>query len=106
MRPGVENMALACGCSRQNLWQYQRSGSEIGEIITQAKQTLAALMETWSLEGRLNPATSCFLFKNHFGYSDTQRLEIEPQKPLGRTMTVEELRASVPELLDSDIIDE
>ena len=103
MRPGVENKALACGCSRQNLWQHQRSGSDVGKIITQAKQTLAALMETWSLEGKLNPATSCFLFKNHFGYSDTQRLEIEPQNPLGAPKTMEEIAASVPD--DYDITD-
>ena len=105
MRPGVENMALACGCSRQNLWQHQKSGAEVGQIIDRAKQTIAALMETWSLEGKLNPATSCFLLKNHFGYSDTHTFEVEPQKPLERVMSVEELRASVPELLESDIAD-
>ena len=100
MRPGVENMALACGCSRQNLWQHQKSGAEVGQIIDRAKQTIAALTETWSLEGKLNPATSCFLLKNHFGYSDTQRLEIEPRNPLGAPKSMEEIAASIPQDFD------
>ena len=103
MRPGVENMALACGCSRQNLWQYQKSGSEVGQIIDRAKQTIVALIETWSLEGRLNPATSCFLLKNHFGYSDTHTFEVEPKNPLGAPKTMEEIAASIPH--DYDIAD-
>lgn len=97
IRPGVEGMALACGTSRQNLWDRQKRGGKVGSIIDSAKQVLASLLETWCLEGRLNPATGIFLMKNHYGYSDVQRLEVEPKNPLGEEISMEEIAARIPD---------
>lgn len=91
VRPGVELLALALGTTRQNLWLWQQNGGRKGQLVTMAKQVLAALLEQWGQTGKINPAALCFLMKNHFGYQDNVRLEIEPQKMLEATQTPDEI---------------
>lgn len=90
-RPTVELMALACGTSRQNLWKWQQSGGSRGEVISRAKQLLAALMETWMIEGKVNPIPAIFLLKNHFGYSDTYQFHAEPKERVYEGLSPEEI---------------
>lgn len=83
-RPGVEMMALSLGVTRQTLLDWQRKGGRRGETITAAKQLLAALLEQWGVCGKLNPATLCFLMKNHFAYQDNVQIDVgrkEDDKP-------------------------
>ena len=75
-KPHVEEMALALGTTRQSLWNWQQQGGERGEIISLAKQLLASLHESWGLNGKLNPATFCFIAKNHFGYVDNLCVDV------------------------------
>lgn len=56
VRPGVEILALSLGCTRQTLLNWQHEGGLRGEVITAAKQAIAALTEQWGLTGKLNPA--------------------------------------------------
>ena len=92
VRPGVELMALALGTTRQTLWNWQREGGRKGDIITLAKQVLAALIENWGQTGKINPAALCFLMKNNFGYSDNVQLEVS-QSNNEPKQTIEEITA-------------
>ena len=91
VRPGVELMALSLGTTRQTLWNWQQEGGRKGEIITLAKQMLAALIENWGQTGKINPAALCFIMKNNFGYSDNVTIEAV-QNP-ERVRTIEEIAA-------------
>ena len=75
-KPHVEEMALALGTTRQTLWNWQQQGGQRGEIISLAKQLLASLHESWGLNGKLNPATFCFIAKNHYGYRDDIGIDV------------------------------
>ena len=66
MRPHIEGLALSIGVSRQTLWNWRQVGRERGAVIDQAVQLIASLTEAWALNGKLNPATFCFIAKNHF----------------------------------------
>jgi len=97
VRPGVEQLALACGCDRRTLWDWQvgnsRNGSRRGEIIREAKQRLASFHETLMLYGKINPITAIFIAKNHYGYIDRTELSVVPSSnPLGDQMTADEIR--------------
>lgn len=76
LRPGVEGLALSLGTTRQTLWNWQQEGGKRGELVTMAKQVLAALLENWGISGKINPAALCFLMKNHYGYSDNISIEV------------------------------
>lgn len=91
IRPGVEGMALALGVTRQTLLNWQSEGNQKGEIITRAKQMLAALLESWSMSGKINPVTSIFLLKNHFGYADKSEIEFAPREKLQQELTPAEI---------------
>lgn len=86
VRPGVELMALSLGTTRQTLWNWQKEGGRKGEIITQAKQMIAALTENWGQTGKINPAAFCFIMKNNFGYSDNVTVETIPKQETRRTI--------------------
>lgn len=86
VRPGVELMALSLGTTRQTLWNWQKEGGRKGEIITQAKQMIAALTENWGQTGKINPAAFCFIMKNNFGYSDNVTVETIPKQEPHRTI--------------------
>ena len=72
-RPGIESYTLAI---HSNQRQFQRWEKGIGcdpewqEEILSVKQFIGAYLEQVSLMGKLNPATSCFLFKNWLHYKD------------------------------------
>ncbi|MDY2627015.1 MAG: hypothetical protein SOW08_01670 [Lachnospiraceae bacterium] len=114
--PTVEKMCTAIGIPRKTVWEWTsgRNGSSLvqdtdlsaGEIVQLAKDVLASCDSELVMQNQIYPATWIFRAKNFYGMSDKQEITIEPQKPLGRTMSMEELRASVPELLESDLADE
>ena len=93
VRPGVELMALALGTTRQNLWNWQQAGGRKGEIITLAKQMLAALIENWGQTGKINPAALCFIMKNNFGYSDNVQIEVTKPDNNAPSRTPEQIAA-------------
>lgn len=98
VRPGVELMALALGTTRQNLWKWQQAGDRRGEIITLAKQVLAALIENWGQTGKINPAALCFIMKNNFGYADNVQVELSRGDDKSQHRTAEEIAADYPVL--------
>lgn len=93
VRPGVELLALSLGTTRQTLWNWQKEGGRKGEIITLAKQMLAALIENWGQTGKINPAALCFIMKNNFGYSDNVQVELSQQDNKAHVQSIEEIQA-------------
>lgn len=83
LRPGVEGLAMAFKVSSRTLhnWKQGIFRPELKDVITLAFQFIAAYLEHISLHGKLNPATSCFLYKNWLGYKDTVTTETVDVKP-------------------------
>lgn len=93
VRPGVESLCLSIHIARQTLlnWANGQGCSERRQQIAQsARSFLAAYLEQLTLQGRLNPASSCFMFKNWFNYHDNVLPEPTPE-PQRRFMTMAEL---------------
>lgn len=96
--PTVESMCLALGVSRQALWKWQKNNYEAGELIERAKEIINSMLTTATLQGKVNFAFTIWLQKNHFGYSDSQRLEVAnvtDKRPLPDS--------ELPKLLDAKI---
>ena len=91
VRPGVELLALSLGCTRQTLLNWQHEGGVRGEVITAAKQAIAALTEQWGLTGKLNPAAFCFILKNHFNYVDSMVIDTSPNKTNTPTQSAQQI---------------
>ncbi len=107
-RPTVALLAVALNTSRQTMWQWEKRGGELGEIISQAKRILNALLEDWSVCGKINPVAAVWLQKNHFGYRDERNYAVEtiPQRdPTAGSMTPEEIEMElrkIPDYKDAD----
>lgn len=105
VRPGVELLALSLGCTRQTLLNWQHEGGVRGEVITAAKQAIAALTEQWGLTGKLNPAAFCFILKNHFNYVDSMvidTLQNQGNRPTQTAAEIAEKYKNVLELPEAD----
>ena len=85
---------------RQTLLNWQHEGGLRGEVITAAKQAIAALTEQWGLTGKLNPAAFCFILKNHFNYSDSVTVDTQQSRPGIPTQTAAEIAAKYRDILD------
>lgn len=103
LRPTVELMALSIGVSRVSLWYWEQEGSRRGEVISKAKQLLAALIEQWGVCGKINPSVMIFLQKNHFGYKDNITLEAnQTTNSLDALPTAAEVRQRLPQIAKTD----
>lgn len=95
MRPGVESLCLSLHITRTTLfnWANGIGCSDVRkELIQSAKAFIAAYLEQVTLQGKLNPASSCFLFKNWCNYKDTISLEEStPQETERRALSAAEL---------------
>lgn len=103
-RPTVALLAVALNTSRQTMWQWEQKGGRLGEIISQAKRILNALLEDWSVNGKINPVSAVWLQKNHFHYRDNIILEAtRPEGHLEARMTPEEIAAELQRQIEQDI---
>lgn len=92
-RPGVETLCLSLHITRTTLFNWNNGigcSKERQEIIQSAKAFIASYLEQATLRGRLNPASSCFLFKNWCNYSDSVSFEVTEQ-PKSVSLTASEL---------------
>lgn len=56
-----------------------------GQIVGRAKAIINTMIATATMAGKCNPVYSIWLQKNHYGYSDSQLLQVEnvtDKKPL------------------------
>lgn len=102
IKPGVEGMAMALGINRRTLWAWETGelrstvSSSRMDIIKKAKQFLALYLENLAQNGKINPVTAIFLFKNHFNYVDKQEFEIAPRSQLTPNLSPEEIAKQIP----------
>jgi len=70
--PSVSGLALAFGCSRQNLNQFllAHPSHPTTEFIQQVKEAFADLLSNAGLYGSANPIMSIFILKNSHGFVD------------------------------------
>lgn len=85
-KPSVEGLALALGTTRQNLWLWEQSGGEMGEIIGRAKTLINAMLTDFAMNSKISPVFGIWLQKNHFGYSETKQIEIIPPRESHKTL--------------------
>lgn len=96
--PTFIGLATAFGMSRQNLYSFlsTHAGSPSAEYLEVVRDVLADSLVTASLTRTTDAATSIFILKNLHGFVD--KLEVspsEPEPPLGRMATQEELEARI-----------
>ena len=86
MRPSVAGLALAYGFSRDWLLQMKNGlvkgvPAEAVDTLKRAWDALAALMEEYMMNGRINPIPGIFLLKNNHGYRDQSEQVIIKRDP-------------------------
>lgn len=76
--PSVSGLALAFGCSRQNLNQFllAHPNHATTDFIQQVKEGFADIICNAGLYGSANPIMSVFVLKNSHGFVD--RLDVAP----------------------------
>lgn len=110
LRPGNLGLYAWLGLSKQDVSDAIRGKSKklkpaTIDLIKKAKLALASYREMLGSTGKINPVTLIFWQKNYDGLVDKQEIAIEPKQTFAEQKTMEEIAASVPELLDSDLED-
>ena len=80
IKPTWEELALACGISRQSLfgWATGQYHSEMQPIAQWAKDTLAAFDAKAVIDGKMFPTTYIFRSKNFYDMKDQQEVVVTP----------------------------
>lgn len=81
----VSALADSLGLNRRRLWEIVndvagRNGkvpSESRDLIKKAYRKLEVQWEQMFMNGKINPVSGIFIAKNHFGYRDTQELDVK-----------------------------
>lgn len=87
MKPSVSGLALAMDIDRRYLWEIREGKKgktpEVADAIKKAMKILDLQMVDYMQNGKINPVSGIFLMKNNFGYTDEQKLVVQPEQPLG-----------------------
>ncbi len=78
IRPGIESLSLALHISRVTLFNWSNGNGctrACQESVRTAKGFISAFIEQATMQGKLNPVSSIFYFKNWFGYRDSISFE-------------------------------
>lgn len=110
MKPTVMGLCNALGISRDTFHQWCTGNSRKDthtDSIKKAKDFLEEMMESYMLNGKINPVSGIFLLKNNFGYQDKTEMVVTPNNPLGNQTDPEELKrkyieATIPGDSDND----
>ena len=103
LKPGYEGMCLACGCDRQYANRILRNQSRGYEALAWGKQVLASLMEQWNMTNKINPAQGIFLLKNHFGYQDNIKVQLDSDNNDYDRLDMDTIAKSLPKDLTVDV---
>ena len=105
VRPGVEGLCTALHTTRQTLSHWangvKRSGSEQQQVVKDARQLLADLMEQYMLNGEINPVAGIFLASNQFDYDRNATVTVQTANAIGTG----EDPARLAEKYRADVID-
>lgn len=95
MKPTVSGMCNALGITRATFHNWcegeYRKGSHL-DIVKKAKGFLEEMLESYMVNGKINPVTGIFLMKNNFGYRDQQEVVLKPSMDLGDEVSPEDLQ--------------
>lgn len=95
MKPTVMGICNSLGISRATFHEWCTGGRRGGayvDIIKKAKDFLEEMMESYMVNGKVNPVTGIFLLKNNFGYRDQQEVVLKPTMELGEQTSPEDLQ--------------
>ena len=87
VRPLWEEYCLALGTTKQCLWNWAngvRRGPVAPEVVTRAKDFIAAYDARMVTDGKMNPVTYIFRAKNYYGMKDQQDVVVTPNTNEGR----------------------
>ena len=101
-RPGVELLALACGCDRRTLWEWGKRDDRRGRAVRTAKQVIIALVEQWGSTGKINPAALIFTLKNIAGWKDQVDIAAVPMHTPTPSMTPEQIARRIEQDIPID----
>ena len=104
-RPFVEGLASALKTNRMTLWKMAQEQTARGQVVRDAKALILSLLETWTIEGRLNPASSCFLYKNLGSYVDTVTIEARQESDVKATLSPDEISKQIESDIPMDLIE-
>lgn len=112
-RPGIEQLCLSLGITRQTLLDWcnglgRGKDRRWQEMCIQAKQLILAFLESVHLEGKINPVSGIFLLKCWGGYIETQKQEFSISQSNrsfeDEVPSIEEILKRIPEP-DSDYLE-
>jgi len=103
-RPIVHGLCLSMGITRPTLIKWEKENTERGEVIRRAKGVIRALIEEWSVTGKVSPPIGIFWAKNLLDMSDRKDITIsmadtDAPRP---EMTAEEIQKKLLEDLPID----
>lgn len=103
VKAGVVGLCAALGIDRTTFYKWRkglRAGEEKQDFASKVNLMFEQILESYMLEGSIHHISGIFFMKNHFGYTDTQDIQVGP-KPLGEAESREKLEQryleSVPE---------
>jgi len=83
--PTVEKFCVACGITRNTLWEWGRGsqGERRAELVAMVKEAFAAIDAELAVTNKIPIVSYIFRGKNYYGLVDEQKMTIEPKTPLG-----------------------
>lgn len=106
MKPSVMGICNSLGISRDTFHQWCTGSARAlshTDVIKKAKNFLEEMMESYMLNGKINPVSGIFLLKNNFGYTDKQEVVLKPDNSLGDVTDPAELQQKYIEAA-SDVV--
>ena len=104
IRPGNMGLYNALGITRQEVNEYltgrrKAPNSNLIDTLKKVKSTMAEYREILGSQGKLSPPTLIFWQKNHDGFEDVQRVELDANAAPKADRTPEE----IAKMIESDI---
>ena len=114
MKPTVIGYAMSLGLDRRQLWAIVNNQPYNGrtlyelppdsvDFIKKGYRTMEYLWESYTQNGQINPVSSIFLGKNHYGYRDQQETVVVTPNLLGDGADQKQLEQRY---LDSVVVEE
>ena len=98
MKPTVIGMCNALGINRDTLWEWKKGNTRADthtDLIKRAYAILEELWESYMLNGMVNPASGIFLGRNHWGYQDVVKVQLEANNAMGEQPTEQQIAENV-----------
>ena len=95
MKPTVMGVCNALGISRKTFHEWCNGNNRKDthcDLIRKAKNFMEEMMESYMVNGKINPVTGIFLMKNNFNYQDRQEITVKPGVDAEEGLSPEELQ--------------